>query len=550
MLNRVHSRFGAGLMAFAIVLSNAVMPASQAMAWTADPAENTEKNTKTYICKYVAGADGYVAQTGNNPIARDRNDTDKVGGQVPDNQYSLVVGFGYPSEPQNDQPGVDDCNALIAPGTPTVTPIVTTCTPGTNSTDTASITISNTADLGLRSATYTVSIDGTVFTNTASVADGQQVTVALTGLTVGTHAISITGSDGTTANTSIIINGCTVVTPEPVRVTAVDGTFKDECGPEYNLSFTPATTAGVTYTQTRAGNTLTVTATANEGYELTNPTWSQAMTDQLIACPAVPCTVTPQAIKPIAEGATASYTFSNDGLHLNTPANEDTVYTIFDVGETPLVSIDAMTYKTLRLAKSGGAEHLVPSYFLLIDLNGDEATTDDQGYILYEPFYSYQSGAAPAIQEGVWQTWDAIAGGNAYWWGYGIDSSFTMKWKDILALYPDAVALEFGVNQGTGNPELYSVVQDVTFDCVTIHVSDPGQGGGTPTPETPVTPVTPATPATPVTPAATKAATPLVMPTELPETGATGFKGTLIALIATLATYGAVYFAQGKRRYE
>ena len=40
------------------------------------------------------------------------------------------------------------------------------------------------------------------------------------------------------------------------------------------------------------------------------------------------------------------------------------------------------------------------------------------------------------------------------------------------------------------------------------------------------------------------------MPAELPETSATGFKGLLIALIAAIATYDAVYFAQGKRRYE
>ena len=123
-----------------------------------------------------------------------------------------------------------------------------------------------------------------------------------------------------------------------------------------------------------------------------------------------------------------------------------------------------------------------------------------------------------------------------------------MRWSDILAMYPDATALEFGVNQGTGNPDLYTIAQDINFDCATIHITTPGEGGGTPTPENPATPTTPVTPAAPVV--TTKAATSLVMPTELPETGATGFKGTMIALIAALATYGAVYFAQGKRRYE
>lgn len=59
--------------------------------------------------------------------------------------------------------------------------------------------------------------------------------------------------------------------------------------------FTPAVTPGVTYTSTRVGNTITVTATAQSGYTLTNPNWSQQATDLLTACPIIPTPVTPVA---------------------------------------------------------------------------------------------------------------------------------------------------------------------------------------------------------------------------------------------------------------
>ena len=71
-----------------------------------------------------------------------------------------------------------------------------------------------------------------------------------------------------------------------IKVTAVNGTFADECGPDFNLSFTPAVTAGVKYVEVRDGNTIKVTPDVTDPakYELTNPEWSQTATDQLVAC--------------------------------------------------------------------------------------------------------------------------------------------------------------------------------------------------------------------------------------------------------------------------
>ena len=89
----------------------------------------------------------------------------------------------------------------------------------------------------------------------------------------------------------------------------------------------------------------------------------------------------------------------------------------------------------------------------------------------------------------------------------------------------------------------------MTFDCATTTFSAPGRGsaGG----ETPTTPTTPTLPTTPVieTPAQTTPGKGAVLPAELPKTGAS-FNYLSLAILASVLTYGAVYFAQGKRQYE
>lgn len=69
-----------------------------------------------------------------------------------------------------------------------------------------------------------------------------------------------------------------------------------------------------------------------------------------------------------------------------------------------------------------------------------------------------------------------------------------------------------------------------------------GDDSDTPDQEVPVAPPV----VTPVTPGQ-------ALPQLLPHTGPTDTttpKGLFLALIAAVATYGAVYFAQGKRRFE
>jgi hypothetical protein len=239
-------------------------------------------------------------------------------------------------------------------------------------------------------------------------------------------------------------------------------------------------------------------------------------------------------------GTPGSYAFHTDGLYLSTPATESYVDGWIDGGNTPLGDVDAMSYKTLRLAESAGYDATLPAYILLVDTNGSAA--GGQKYFFYEPYNNNHDRAA---NEGVWQSWDALNSGAAKWWMSGTGQALH-PWSYFVSQFPDAVVLAYGFNQGTYNAETYTAIQDMTFDCATTHFSYT-QGQGSTGGDTPSTPVTPVQPSTPVVTNQGKGA---LMPTELPETGAKGILNIWITLLAALATYGAVYFLQPKKRFE
>lgn len=426
--------------------------------------------------------------------------------------------------------------------------------------------------------------------------------------------------------------------PTPISVTAVDGTFADVCGTTFNAFFIAPTTAGVTYHPVVTGNTITVTATANAGYTLSNPNWVQTYTDQLIACvvppseiatPSVtvnpicgigtdtlsyaaetddytssvawnqlhtqatitftikngvnkvftetytktvtvvvnenntaecpreaqPCTVhnnlftkewtydgttMPESGADSESGSAlpGTYEFVNNafftGIHLTTPAVESYVDGLIDAGDTNIQDVDAMSYTTYRSTSSTGYAGTLPAYILQIDKDGNPATSDDLAYLFYEP---YNNGPVVA---GIWQSWDALDSGNAKWWMSGTGQTL-QTWDYFTTAFPHATVLGYGFNQGTYNAGADTYIKSMTFDCATTTFSAPGKGG---LPEVVPTPTPVAVP-TPTVPAGKGA----VMPTELPETG-TGSNALLIGLAAAAVAYGAVYFAQPKRRYE
>ncbi len=234
-------------------------------------------------------------------------------------------------------------------------------------------------------------------------------------------------------------------------------------------------------------------------------------------------------------GVSGSAMFKVDGLYISTPQNESYVDGFMDGGGTLLSDIDAMSYKTLRQVSSTGSDQLAPAYVLLVDLDGDSTTTDDQTYLFYEPIYN------GTVQTGVWQTWDVLNGGNSVWWSFDLTGGDpTITWSDMLANYPDARALMYGFNQGTYNPGTDSAVQDIVFDCATTHFTiipgTPGQGGSGGTTPTPVPP-------------AKTVSTLNDLPAELPHTGPANLTG-IYGLILAFLTYGVVYFAQPRRHEE
>ena len=121
--------------------------------------------------------------------------------------------------------------------------------------------------------------------------------------------------------------------------------------------------------------------------------------------------------------------------------------------QTQLRHIGGITYSTYR--DSGESANQVPALNIQVDVNGSAPggfTT-----LVFEPVYNTIQGA---IVDDVWQDWDAYNNGTAVWWSTGNIPgvcAFTcyVSWEDIVAANPNAViAGGFGINQGSGNPEL------------------------------------------------------------------------------------------------
>lgn len=153
-----------------------------------------------------------------------------------------------------------------------------------------------------------------------------------------------------------------------------------------------------------------------------------------------------------------------------TGADKATLFNFDHIG-TKLSDIDKMGYATYRTA---GAAQQVTAINMQVDVNGSAPggfTT-----LVFEPVYNTNQGS---VQDGVWQTWDAYAGGSAIWWSSnpipGAPNRDTfVSWDTIVAANPDAVIVGgYGINQGSGNPAL-TVASDVLTigsngECVTYN---------------------------------------------------------------------------------
>jgi len=158
-------------------------------------------------------------------------------------------------------------------------------------------------------------------------------------------------------------------------------------------------------------------------------------------------------------------------FELVTPTGNDkaTLFNFDHVG-TELADINKIGYATYRT--SGASPNQVPAINIQVDING----ADPGGFttLVFEPVYNTGQGA---IQDGVWQTWDAYQGGQAIWWSSNPIPSAPnrdtfVSWNTIVAANPNAVIIGgFGVNQGSGNPALTAAADILSIgsngDCIT-----------------------------------------------------------------------------------
>ena len=160
-------------------------------------------------------------------------------------------------------------------------------------------------------------------------------------------------------------------------------------------------------------------------------------------------------------------------LETVTPTGADKVVLFnYDHVGTSLADIDKMGYATYR--DTGAVANQVPAINIQVDINGGTLQPGDFTTLVFEPVYNTGQGA---IQDDVWQTWDAYQGGQAIWWSSnpipGAPNRDTfVTWDTILANNPNATIVGgYGINQGSGNPALTAASDILSLgynsECVT-----------------------------------------------------------------------------------
>lgn len=130
-----------------------------------------------------------------------------------------------------------------------------------------------------------------------------------------------------------------------------------------------------------------------------------------------------------------------------------------------LTTLDELSYQTFRATTSTATAGQLPAITMTIDYNGI-SEAGGQAVITYEP--QYQTGGAAAVQQGVWQSWDAFNGG--VWWSAqdipGLATATTTRFT--LAQLDDAKEMAliegYAITQGTGNAGLTAAVDAFNFD--------------------------------------------------------------------------------------
>jgi len=147
----------------------------------------------------------------------------------------------------------------------------------------------------------------------------------------------------------------------------------------------------------------------------------------------------------------------------------DYVYTWGFVGGRTLGNLDALSYDWYRSSGSTSAAHFQPAMRLYYDADGNSATLDDQGYLIWEQVYN---GATASDQ---WVSSDILGG---YFWQRQFSPGVTIEdydttlaaWiageqpagADRLSANTAILGIEFGIGSGW-NGSFSGAVDNVTF---------------------------------------------------------------------------------------
>lgn len=163
-------------------------------------------------------------------------------------------------------------------------------------------------------------------------------------------------------------------------------------------------------------------------------------------------------------------------------------------------TVNEMSYWTYRHAESTAPPIQVVGLNMEV-LGANTGVSGGYATFVYEPVYN-----GGVIVDNTWQNWDAYRGGNAIWWSTRTISvgdvpvicspsdpnplcvnKVYMPWSAIVAANPGATILSYGVNQGSGSPDLIDNTDALTigtgsdrwvynFECKKGHGKGHGHG--------------------------------------------------------------------------
>lgn len=162
-------------------------------------------------------------------------------------------------------------------------------------------------------------------------------------------------------------------------------------------------------------------------------------------------------------------------LNLTTQNDNQDRASITRTEDVLLSNLDHLSYKTKR--PTGFQAEGNAAYRLLIDADGDNSTTTDHAYLVFEPYWQNGGiGDAAPVAYGTWQTWDvkpgvfwaSIPGGNSVSGlvnGAGGPPFYSLQ--DVVDSHPNARVIGLSIGIGSYNLNYDIEVDDVQFSYKT-----------------------------------------------------------------------------------